>query len=92
MRYADLSSAIPERVRGLVSKNEELARLHKELVTEVCIESGKYQYDNIDNPAQVSNFYREDLSDKVIVAYRALRTALMANYAISLPDVNEHAG
>lgn len=92
MRYADLSSAIPERIRDLISRNEDLSKLHKELVTEVCIENGKFEYDNKDNPAQVGNFYREDLSDKVIVAYRALSAALMAHYAISLPDVRDQSG
>lgn len=89
MIYADLSIAIPERLCDLISRNEDLAKLHKELVTEVCIENGKFEYDNKDNPAQVGNFYRENLSDGVKTAYTALSTALMAHYAISLPEVGE---
>lgn len=89
MRYADLSNAIPEHIRCLISRNEELAQLHRALATEVCIEYGKFQYDNLDNPAQVGNFYWEELSDGVRDAYMALRKDLIAYYAISLPDAGD---
>lgn len=89
MRYVDLSNAIPERIRGLISRNEDLSKLHKELVTEVSIEKDKFEYENLDNPAQIGNFYREDLSDEVKTAYSALRTATMAHYAILLPNLSD---
>ena len=89
MKYSDLANAMPEHVLALVRRDEKLAQLHNELVTEVCIEKGKFEYENMDNPAQVGNFHRENLSDKAKTAYLALGAELKARYAISLPDPGE---
>lgn len=89
MRYADLGTAVPERIQKLIWRNERLAQIHLALINEVRIEKDRFEYENLDNPAQVGNFYREDLSEEVKTAYGVLRTAIMSQYAISLPNESD---
>ena len=89
MRYEDLHNAIPESTLLLIRRNEKLAQLHRMLVTEICIEKGKFEYDNLDNPLQVGNFSRENLSEEVETVYTALCYELLVQYSISLPEPGE---
>lgn len=89
MRYADLGTAVPERIQKLIWRNARLAQIHLALINEVRIEKDRFEYENLDNPAQVGNFYREDLSEEAKTAYGALRTAIMSQYAISLPNESD---
>lgn len=89
MRYADLGTAVPERIQKLIWRNERLAQIHLALINEVRIEKDRFEYENMDNPVQVGNFYREDLSEEAKIAYSTLRTAIMAQYAIPLPNESD---
>ncbi len=89
MKYSDLMNAITKCVLSLIQRDERLAQLHKVLITEICIEKDKFEYDNMDNPAQVRNFFKENLSEEVKNAYHAIRAELSARYAITLPDAGD---